>query len=218
MSNYIIIGTGGHGRTVLSYLVRSGVSKTQVVFIDLFEKKQDSFAGCPVIGGLKDGFDSPFDTAGYIVAYGGNPHTGNEERETASVSLEKKLDDGNSFVSVIDPSAIIIEDAKVAMNTSIGIGATIGTNSKIQKGVIVNNRALIEHDTEIGAYSNISPGAMVMGGAQLGMRVFLGAGSIIRDDISIGADSLIGMGAVVTEDVPDKSLVLGFPGRISKRL
>lgn len=194
------------------------MSKAQIAFVDLFEKKQDNISGCQVIGGLKDGFESSFERAGFIVAYGGDPYTGNVERENASKALEDTLDEKNSFVSVFDPSAIVIEDAKVDTNVSIGIGTLIGTNSKVQKGVIVNNRVLIEHDVEIGAYSNISPGAMVLGGAQLGRRVFIGAGSIIRDDISIGSDSVIGMGSIVIDDIPSKSLVIGNPGQISKRL
>ena len=218
MKNYIIIGTGGHGRTVLGYLVRSGEKREQVAFVDLFEKRSETFAGCPVIGGLKSGIDSSFKEAGLIVAYGGDAYTGNKEREKASMETSRLLGEKYEFVTVVDPSAILLDDTQVSENVTIGIEAMIGPNSVVQEGVIVNNNVMVEHDVEIGAYSCISPGAIVLGGVKIGKRVFVGAGAILRDDITVGNNAIVGMGAVVTKDVAEKTFVAGNPAYLIRTL
>ena len=218
LQNYIIIGTGGHGRTVLGYLNRSGVSKKRIEFVDLFQKKDETVSGCPVTGDLRNGVNSKFAKAGMIVAYGGNTYTGNKERERASERAQELLGGQCEFIVVADPTAIISTDAEISSNVTIGIAAVLSPNSSVHEGVIINNRALIEHDVEIEAFSCISPGAIVLGGAKLGKRVFVGAGAIIRDDISIGEDAVIAMGAVVTENIANNVLVAGNPARVIRKL
>ena len=218
MSNYIIVGTGGHGRVVLSYLERNGVPKNNIAFVDLFKKKQTSISECPIIGDLSEGMTSPFDKTDVVVAYGGDPYTGNRERQVASETFEDIASFDYRFSVIKDPSAIIVESAIILDNVSIGMYSIIGTNSKVGKGVIINNKAVIEHDVTVGDYTNISPGALILGGVTLGERVFIGAGSIVRDDVSIGTDTVVGMGALVTKDIPPKCVVIGNPARIVKEL
>lgn len=218
MKGHLIVGTGGHGRTVLSYLQRSGVSKDLIAFVDLFEKRTRTLFGCPVVGDLVEGIQHPFDSVEVIVAYGGSPYTGNEERQKASKTVVELLGSGFSFATVVDPSAVITSDANIALNVSIGILTVVGTGAMVSEGVILNNSAVIEHDTQIGAYSNISPGTLVMGGTSIGDRVFLGAGAVIRDDISVGDDSVVGMGAVVINDVPARTSVMGNPAEVVERI
>lgn len=218
MKGYLIVGTGGHGRTVRSYMERADVPKNQIAFVDMFEKKADTVFGCPIVGDLTKKIQHPFHSVEVIVAYGGSPINGNKERQSASATVARLLDGNFSFTTVIDPSAVITPDATVASNVSIGILAIVGTGSSVSEGVILNNSAVVDHDSRIGAFSNLSPGALVMGGTTIGERAFLGAGAVIRDDISVGADSVVGMGAVVTEDVPSHTLVMGNPAKVIKRL
>ena len=43
-------------------------------------------------------------------------------------------------------------------------------------------------------------------------------GSIITAGVTIGANSIVGVGSVVSQDVPDKCVVLGNPARIIKKI
>jgi serine O-acetyltransferase len=76
--------------------------------------------------------------------------------------------------------------------------ATLGSNVNIAQGVT------------IGAASR---GAR-RGAPVLGNRVWVGAHAIIVGRVTIGDDALIGPGAYVNFDVPEKSIVLGNPGKI----
>ena len=49
-------------------------------------------------------------------------------------------------------------------------------------------------------------------------NVWLGARVIVLGGVTIGADSCIGAGSVVIEDVPPRSLVVGVPARVIRKL
>ncbi len=83
--------------------------------------------------------------------------------------------------------------------------------------IIINSKAII------GSNCNINPGVVIgqsnrgkaMGFPTLGDRVWLGANCIVVGKITIGNDVLIAPGAFVNFDIPDHSIVVGNPGRIS---
>jgi sugar O-acyltransferase (sialic acid O-acetyltransferase NeuD family) len=218
LPNYIIVGTGDHGKVVLGYLERCGVNKENIAFVDIFKKKDEMKFGCQVIGDIAKGFESPFDFAEVIVAYGGNPYQGNVERQNASNAIHQVPKLNFRFATIIDPSAIVSQDSIIAGNVSVGINSIVGTDAKIHEGVIVNNMVNVEHDVEVKSYSNVSPNVALLGNVTIEERVFIGAGSIIRDEVTIQQDSVIAMGSVVTEDVLTKTLVGGNPAKVIRDL
>jgi serine O-acetyltransferase len=104
---------------------------------------------------------------------------------------------------------------QIPYNAKIGAGFFIG-----HFGTIVINSTVI-----IGKNCNISPGVTVgqtnrganMGAPILGDRVWIGTNAMIVGKISVGNDVLIAPGAYVNFDVPDHSIVIGNPGRITKK-
>ena len=52
----------------------------------------------------------------------------------------------------------------------------------------------------------------------LGDNVWVGTRAIILRGVTIGTDSVIGAGSVVTRDIPPRSLAVGVPARVIKRL
>src|ERR1700761_6654883 len=75
--------------------------------------------------------------------------------------------------------------------------AVLGSNVNIAQGVT------------IGAASRGSR----RGAPTLGSRVWVGAHAVIVGKVTIGDDALIAPGAYVNFDVPEKSIVLGNPGK-----
>ncbi len=47
---------------------------------------------------------------------------------------------------------------------------------------------------------------------------WIGTGAIILPGVTIGHMSVVGAGAVVTEDVPPKSMVVGVPAKVVRRI
>lgn len=54
-------------------------------------------------------------------------------------------------------------------------------------------------------------------GPVIGRGVWIGAHAKILDGVNIGDGATIGAGAIVRQDIPDRCLVLGNPGRIAQR-
>ncbi len=218
MTNYIIVGTGGHGKVVLGYLERNGIHKKYIAFVDIFEKRSESLQECPVVGDLTNGIESPFDYAEVIIAYGGSAYDGNAERQKAAEIVRTFTDFAFEFATVIDPSAVIVSTSKIDRNVSVGINASVGSDATIHEGVIINNYVNIEHDVKVNPYANLSPNSVLLGGVTIEERVFIGAGAIVRDDITIHRDCVVPMGAVVTEDTSERSLVAGNPAEVIRKL
>jgi acetyltransferase-like isoleucine patch superfamily enzyme len=53
-------------------------------------------------------------------------------------------------------------------------------------------------------------------GITLAENVWLGTGAKVMDGVRIGRDAIVGAGAVVTEDVPERTIVVGIPARVVK--
>ncbi len=54
-------------------------------------------------------------------------------------------------------------------------------------------------------------------GPVIGQRVWIGAHARVCGDISVGDGSTVSAGSVVTQNIPERCLVLGNPGRIAQK-
>lgn len=69
----------------------------------------------------------------------------------------------------------------------------------------------IQQQVKLGAAGTAARGPII------GEGVYIGAHAQIYADVSIGDGATIGAGAVITQDIPERCLVLGNPGRIVRR-
>ena len=122
----------------------------------------------------------------------------------------------------IASTATVTGNVKIAQGSSVWFGAVlrsdmaliqIGRNTSVQDNAIIHVSEGVE--TIIGDQVTIGHGAIVHG-AQVEDTVLIGIGAIVLDGARVGTGSIIGAGAVVTEgtEIPDRSLVLGVPGKV----
>ena len=88
---------------------------------------------------------------------------------------------------------------------------TIGRNSVIQDNCVVHTDDYLD----IGDNVLVTHGAVIHG-RRIGDNVLLGINAVILEDAEIGDYCLIGASALVLqgERIPDKSLVIGIPGKV----
>ncbi len=88
---------------------------------------------------------------------------------------------------------------------------TIGRNSVIQDNCVVHTDDYLD----IGDNVLVTHGAVIHG-RRIGNNVLLGINAVILEDAEIGDYCLIGASALVLqgERIPDKSLVIGIPGKV----
>jgi carbonic anhydrase/acetyltransferase-like protein (isoleucine patch superfamily) len=126
----------------------------------------------------------------------------------------------------IAPGAHVIGDVVIGKNSSVWFSAVlrgdiaairIGENTNIQDGSVLHvdrNMPCVLKNGIIMGHQATAHACLVEDG------VLIGIGARILSGARIGAFSLIGAGALVRENalIPPKSLVLGVPGKVIRRL
>ena len=94
----------------------------------------------------------------------------------------------------------------------------IGEESNIQDLCCLHMTKHRSH-TLIGTRVSIGHGAIIHG-AQIEDEALIGMGVCLMDNVRVGAQSIVGAGTLVTGDtvIPPRSLVLGRPGKVIRRL
>ena len=130
---------------------------------------------------------------------------------------------GNNYIA---PNAVIIGDVVLEKNANVWWGVTIrgdnntitlGENVNVQDGAVLHTdegvRLTLEKDVSVG-HMVMLHGCTVKEGSLIGIK------AVILNNAVIGRECLIGAGALIAEGkvIPDRSLVLGAPGRIVRQL
>jgi phenylacetic acid degradation protein len=135
----------------------------------------------------------------------------------------KPVIDPSSFVH---PLAVIIGHVVVGKDVYIGPGAVlrgdwgsirVKDGCNIQENCTIHMFPGVEVNLECGAH--IGHGAIIHG-AHIGENVMIGMNSVIMDEVIIGKDSIVGALTFIKakEIIPERSLVVGNPGKIIKTL
>jgi acetyltransferase EpsM len=124
---------------------------------------------------------------------------------------------GCEFAILVHPSARVPASSSLGKGDILNAGVIIASHTELGAHVSVNRAATIGHHTRVGDFVTIGPGVNLAGNCRIGAATYIGIGATIIDGLTVGAHSVVGAGAVVTEDVPERVLVVGVPARIVKR-
>jgi len=131
----------------------------------------------------------------------------------------------SAFVS---EAAYVIGEVEIGENSSVWPGAVIradfgsikiGDNSAIEDNCVIHSgtpsKSSYREKVVIGDNVHIGHGAVV-NCRKIGNNVLIGMNATILHDAEIGDFCIIGAGCLVSQGmkVPDKSLVIGVPGKI----
>lgn len=129
-----------------------------------------------------------------------------------------------SQAAFIAPTSVVMGYVEVHAGVSVWYGAVVrGDVEKIVLGESCNvqDGAVLHGDpgqpTVLEAYVTIGHRAVVHS-ATIGQGSLIGIGAIVLDGVHVGAGSIVGAGAVVTKSVPERSLVVGVPGKVIRTL
>ena len=109
----------------------------------------------------------------------------------------------------------------------IGAGSNIGTYCRIstRAHTVLGKKVLIagfcylvggDHGTERTDIPVIDQPSTAAGGIQLGDGVWLGTRSTVKGGVNIGANSIIGAHSLVTKDIPEYSVAVGTPAKVTQ--
>jgi sugar O-acyltransferase (sialic acid O-acetyltransferase NeuD family) len=191
MKKIILIGGGGHCRSVIDVIEQEGKFKILGI-IDRSELYNNKVLGYKVIGNDKDlkklasKYKYAFITLG----------------QHRSVSLRIKLFNlakkaGFKFPTIISPRAYVSKHSKIGKGTIVMHNAVVNANASVGDNCIINSKALIEHDCIISDNCHISTNAVVNGYTCVMTRCFIGSNATLRDRITIKKNSFIKASSLV---------------------
>ena len=207
-----IVGAGGHGRELNSYLrdlQRAGWRGDIRGFLDDAIAFGD-YNGVNVVGAVDALHHADLAAEpGYITAFGDN-----HLRRKIVARLEAFYGERLTPWTLIHPSTLVGYGSEIGQGTCLAPGSIVTAKTRIGRHAILNVKASVSHDCTVGDFVNINPGATVCGWVSIGEGAYIGAGAVVKDRINIGAWSVVGAGAVVVRDVPAHATVVGVPARI----
>ena len=117
------------------------------------------------------------------------------------------------------------KNCKIGAYAEIGRGVVIGDNCKIEAYAFIPPGVTIDDDVFVGPHAcftnDLHPSAVgewkitpthVKKGASIGANATIICGN------TIGEGALVGAGSVVTSDVPARTIVVGCPARVLRKL
>lgn len=212
MDKIILIGAGGHAKSVVDTIERNGIFEI-AGFLDKGEVGQKVYHTYQVIGhdeDLPDLFQDGIRYAFVCVGFMGNSDVRNRLYDTLK-SIGYKLP------VIVDDSAVIAADARIGEGTYIGKNAVLNAEASVGKMCIINTSAVADHETVVEDFSHIAVGAVLCGRVRVGANTLVGANATIIQNVEIGTDSIIGAGSVVLNDIPSACTAAGIPARVVKR-
>lgn len=206
MKKLLLIGGGGHCRSVLDSVRRIG-AWDEIGIID--NKQREAVSGIPIVGADED--MEALWTKGWREAFVSIGSIGIEDAVLRRMRYQDAKRIGFSFPYIVDPTAVIAEDVNINEGVYVGKQAVINAGAHIEECAIINTGAVLEHGCQIGGFCHISTGAILCGSVCVGEQTHVGAGAVVRQGLTIGRNALIGIGSVVVKDIPDAVKAYGNP-------
>lgn len=200
----VLLGSGGHAKVVSEAILARSPARRIIIIDDDPAAAGRSVLGMPVSGTRDWLLDNLPECP---VALG----LGNNRARSELLDWLNRL--GRTVETVIHPSAIVGETARIDPGAFLAAGSIVIAEARIGPAVIINTAASVDHDCTIETAAHIAPGVRLCGKVQVGARALVGVGAAVRPGIAIGADAVIGAGSSVVSDVPAGAVVAGCPAK-----
>lgn len=205
-----IIGAGGYGREIASYLNDFSEDERDWNFKGFIDDNIDALVGIEspnkIIGSINN---FPFNKADYVIVAIGNIEIKNK--------IVLRLKGRVVFYNFIAKNSYMGNNVKLGKGVIICPGVKLPANITIGDFVTINIDSRIGHDSIIGNNSSIMPNVDIGGECLIGKNVFLGTKSTIIPRTKIGSDNYIGVASVVLKDITTKDgTYFGNPARRMK--
>ncbi len=213
LEKVIIIGAGGHARSVLDILKENNEYEV-VGCIDSDypnKTKLEKMEDVDIIGRdehLEDYYKKGISNV--FVAIGDN--------ETRKKLYEKVVEIGYTPINVISRHSYISKNCILGTGICVMHGAVINVNGSIGNGCIINTNSSVDHDCEVEDFVHVAPGVAISGMTKIGEGTHIGTNVAVIDNLTIGKWCYIGAGAAVVKDISDYSMVYGVPAKEIRKL
>lgn len=198
---FLVLGAGGHGKSVVAVLLACG-ARVAGVLDDDAALWGTAVQGAPVLGPVGSVVEYP--DCAVVLGLGDNA------ARMAVVARFPSL----RWTRVVYPGAYVNPTAQVGAGTVVFPGALVGADARIGAHAVVSGNVTLGHDVVLDDFAHVAPGVQVAGGVHVGRGAMLGIGSVVSPGIRIGDGATLAAGAVAVRDLPAGCTAMGVPARV----
>jgi sugar O-acyltransferase (sialic acid O-acetyltransferase NeuD family) len=207
MPKLILVGGGGHAKSVIDVVENQGVYQINGI-VDKPEKVNKTVLNYPIIAADSQLESLVREDQYFLLTIG----------QVATAQLRIKLYEqiiglSGKFATIISPLAHVSTHARVGPGTVVLHHALVNAAATVGPNVIINSQALVEHDAVVGAHCHIATGAIVNGDVTIGDGVLIGSHATVKQGVSIASNTIIGAHAYVHQDIKRSGVYVGVPAR-----
>ena len=203
----IIVGAGGFGREVLQWARASWPAHQEKIAGFLSDDPRRLDATSCRLPILADPAAFAPREGDYLLLAIGIPGV---RRHVAEDLLAR----GGKFLTMIHPTAIIGESARIDPGTVICPYAIVSDSAQAGRFTLLNYHSSMAHDSITGDFAVLSPYATLGGGATAADDSFLGLHAALGPGVSLGARAKLAAQSALLHDAPADALAFGVPARI----
>ena len=228
MKNLLIIGAGGFGREVLTWIMDHSRNNLDWKVGGFLDSRTDALAGfatesqslpnaVPYLPEVHRHFNRAIGIVGDPMTYVPQPDDvflcalgDPAERQKYAKPI---LDKGGHFIVLVHPRALVSTYVSLGRGSIIGPFASVSPDVSIGEFVTINSYTAIAHDVRIADWCEIDGHCLIAGRAQIGTAARVHGGAVITPDARVGDEAVVGAGSVVFGRVPAGVTVIGNPAR-----
>ncbi|MEZ3115654.1 hypothetical protein RYH80_06960 [Halobaculum sp. MBLA0147] len=189
---------GGHSKTVIEALARSGEP------VDMVVDDDESVLGTTHRGHeVRRPEDDVLEDHDWIVANGVG--------SVRALIADQITTTGGECRSFVDRDAVVDVETDTLSHVYVSAGCYVCAEVTLGANVLLDGGVYVGHETTVGPNVTLAPNTTLGGDVEIGANSFVGLGSTVRPDVSIGSDVVVGAGATVVDDVPSNTVVVGTP-------
>lgn len=200
----IIIGAGGHAKSVADAALSSGHSIAY--FVSENTEEGDTLLDHPVHAAITKEENHTF-----VIAVGDN-HT----RKNIASELKQTYPNA-TFPAIIHPTAYVSPHALIDEGSVILAQANVGPNSTIGAFCIINSAASVDHDNHMGNFTSLAPASATGGNVTIGEQCAISMGAMLKHGVTIGAHCVIGANSYVHTACERNHIYYGTPAKKARR-
>ena len=135
----------------------------------------------------------------------------------SSISI-KLTSFGLKPINIISQYAVIDKTAELGVGLQIMPGSNVHKFTKINNYSILNTSSTVDHECSIGTGVHVMGSAALAGDITVENYVSVGTNATILPSILIGEHAQIGAGSVVLKNVAQRSVMVGVPAVLLRKL
>jgi len=214
MKKIIIIGGRGNGTVIASTIKDCRKAGQRIECAGFLNDNEKEINGYPVLGGIQNRDWQKLPNGYYFIFAMSNIK---QAFDRYTMLHELKIPN-NRFATVIHPTAVVSDQAK------IGYGVVIMPFVLVSPNAIVGNHSQMYAQSFIGHDSELKEMVFVANNASIGGRIVIkngahvGSNSSILERLVIGEFSVIGLASNVLTNIDDYDVYVGNPAKRIKNL